>query len=236
MITLSTLKDFTLSIGSAAKDASVAESAGFFGAIGAFFASSTVLIIAFAIIAIAMMVLLEIEREGWATTVFSLGIALLIWTFKMSILTVIFISPLMTIAFIVFYVLAGVSWSFLKWNSFSKRIFEKAVEVKRQFLVEYKVINDDNREALNTRVKSLGLKGGSYIRNGDTWEEVCGKIAPAPIDKKSTIISWISYWPMSLLGTLLNNPFRKFFTWVYESVSGFYEQITKGHIREAMRD
>ena len=39
------------------------------------------------------------------------------------------------------------------------------------------------------------------------------------------ITSWISYWPASLGATLLNNPFRRFFEWIYSLVSGIYDKI-----------
>jgi len=28
------------------------------------------------------------------------------------------------------------------------------------------------------------------------------------------------------MATLLNNPFRKFFEWVYDNLSGYYDKIT----------
>jgi len=230
MITLSTLKDFTLSIGSAAKDASVAESAGFFGAIGAFFASSTVLIITFAIIAIAMMVLLEFEREGWATMLFSLAIGLLIWTFKMSLLALVTTNPLATIGFIIFYVVAGVAWSAKKWNSFTGPIFDKYQTLKEEFIKQYKEINDKTREAFVSRIKDAGI-ASRYLSKDSTEEEILDAIEPSTKGKKSVIIAWISYWPLSLLASLLNNPFRKFFTFIYNRVSGIYDYITKYHRR-----
>ena len=45
----------------------------------------------------------------------------------------------------------------------------------------------------------------------------------------------ISYWPVSLIATLLNNPFRKFFEMVYSNISGFYDKITNSYKAEALK-
>ena len=64
------------------------------------------------------------------------------------------------------------------------------------------------------------------ISSKSTLEETVRKVTPVAAKKKTIITAWISYWPMSLVGTLLNNPFRHFFEWLYENLSGYYDKIT----------
>lgn len=71
-----------------------------------------------------------------------------------------------------------------------------------------------------------GDGGTLYISDNTTLEAIIEKISPIASEKKSVITSWISYWPVSLMATLLNNPFRKFFEWVYDNLSGYYDKIT----------
>ena len=66
-------------------------------------------------------------------------------------------------------------------------------------------------------------------------EEIAEKIAPKASHKKSIIVSWIAYWPVSLAATLLNDPFRRFFEAIYESVSGYYEKITISYKKDLLK-
>ncbi len=42
---------------------------------------------------------------------------------------------------------------------------------------------------------------------------------------KSTIMSWMCYWPLSMLWTLINNPIKRFFNYIFESISGSYQRL-----------
>ena len=198
--------------------------------ITALLASSTFIIGAWVAIAILMAILLEFEKEGWATTFFSLGIALLLWNFRGDIWTFISSNPTATIGFAVSYVVVGVVWSFLKWNSYVKNVFGKLKKIKDEFIRDHKEINDKNRPSFNNKIDRSGIKKGNgdnlYLSGNETLEEIIETISPIASEKKSIITSWISYWPVSLMATLLNNPFRKFFEWVYDNLSGYYDKIT----------
>jgi hypothetical protein len=198
--------------------------------ITALLASTTFMIGAWVVIAILMAILLEFEKEGWATTFFSLGIALLLWNFRTDIWTFISSNPTATIGFTVTYILIGIVWSFLKWNSYVKNAFNKLKTLKADFIREHKEINEKNRAKFNSKVQYSGIRkgdGGTLYLHDETLEEIIEKISPIASEKKSVITSWISYWPVSLMATLLNNPFRKFFEWVYDNLSGYYDKITK---------
>ena len=66
-------------------------------------------------------------------------------------------------------------------------------------------------------------------------ETIIEEITPLASKKKSVITSWIAYWPVSLIATLLNDPFRKFFEWVYDRLSGFYDRITSHYKKELLK-
>jgi hypothetical protein len=57
------------------------------------------------------------------------------------------------------------------------------------------------------------------------------KIMPIGSENKASIIAWISYWPLSLLATLLNNPFRRLFEYVYSLVANAYDKISQKHFK-----
>jgi hypothetical protein len=206
----------------------------------ALLASTTFIVTAIVIILIAMAILLEFEKEGWATTFFSLGIALVLWNFKTDIWALVTSNPTATIGFAVSYVLIGIVWSFLKWRSYVKGIFEKFKDIRIEFTATNGKIDDDNRKHFNQAIVDAGFKGvdgrklySMDIKSDTTLEKLAVKITPLASKKKAVITAWISYWPVSLGGTILNNPFRQFFEWIYSNLSGYYDKITKRYQKDA---
>jgi len=199
--------------------------------ITALLASTTFIITSSVVILIIMALLLERELEGWATTMFSLGIALILWNYGNEILDLLTTNPTATIGFTVSYIIVGVLWSFIKWRSHVKAIFDRAKEYKNKFVLKYGEVTDKNRRQFNDGIYT-SFKC-SYINETDTFETIANKISPIASEKKSTIISWISYWPISLIGTLANNPFRKLFEFIYSSLSTYYDKITNTYKKDA---
>jgi hypothetical protein len=44
-------------------------------------------------------------------------------------------------------------------------------------------------------------------------------------ENKGRIISWMSYWPLSLAWTFLDQPVKRLFTWIYNRTSKVYDRI-----------
>ena len=230
---------FTVTLGSAAAAAPVASTGSLGGLITTFLASATFIWV-FAIVGIiAMAILLENELEGWATTVFSLCLALFLWDFKSEIFGFITSNPAATIGFTISYVVIGIVWSFLKWRTYVKDIFDKFKALKADFIRENGVIDEKNKSHFYTTIESSGLRGGTgrYLTTDShqSLETFVDQLTPISSKKKGIITSWISYWPVSLLATILNNPFRKFFEWVYSNLSGYYDKITDSYKADALK-
>ncbi len=170
---------------------------------------------------ITIAVLLEFEKEGWATTIFSLASALIIWNYRDSIIEFVLSSPGTTFGFIGSYIVGGLIWSLIKWKSYINNKIESFQRVKEKFESNGGSIKNQ----WNNWISYLNSHLNRSFFEGDTPEEVAEKVIPKASDKKSLITSWISYWPASLAATLLNNPFRKFFEWIYSIVSGVYDKM-----------
>lgn len=185
-----------------------------------FILSAPFVLSAVIVIAVIMAVLLEFEKEGWATTLFSLGIALSLWAYKSEIWDFISSSPMTTLYFTISYVIAGLIWSLFKWKVYINKRVDLYESLKAEFSSRKEIKSNwkDWIACLNGHMK--GFYGDDY-----SPEKVADVIIPKANEKKSLIVSWISYWPMSLGATLLNNPFRKFFEWIYSMVSGIYDKI-----------
>ena len=202
------------------------------------FASTTFIIGAWIAIAVLVAILLEFELEGWATTFVSLGIALLMWNYRTDIWDVVSQNPWPTVGFVVSYIIIGIVWSFIKWNTYVKRTFGRIKKVKDEFIAEHKEINDGNRAEFNQMIEKLRLKNSSgytiSVYDTTTLGDIIKKVTPVASEKKTIITAWISYWPMSLVGTLLNNPFRNFFEWLYDNLSGYYDKITNKYKQDIL--
>lgn len=206
------------------------------------FASAAILwgtIIAFVL---TIAILLENEREGWATTITSIGLALVLWLNKDVALDFIKSHPSQILGFAGAYILLGIGWSVLKWQLYVKKAFLGLKTLKADFIRENGPITDENRAIFNKKVAvsdDIKKAGSGYsVSTSDktSLEDIVNQVAPLASKKKSIITSWISYWPISLTATLLNNPFRKFFEWLYEQVSGVYEVITTSNKKSILHD
>lgn len=207
-------------------------------AIAAILASSAFIWTASIILIIAMAITLEYEREGWATTFFSLGIALFLWNFRGQIWEMVSANPTATIGFAVSYVLIGIVWSFVKWRTYVMAVFNKFKEYREEFVRKNGVITSENLKNFNKKIDGKFHDpdgyGGTVSFYESSLEDMVKKIAPLASKKKSVITAWISYWPVSIAATLLNNPFRQFFEWIYSNLSGYYDKITNRYQKDAL--
>lgn len=193
------------------------------------FMSTSGFLLWFGIIAIVIMaILLECEREGWTTTIFSLGVALLLWTNRENFFGFISKNPGNTIGFILSYVVAGIIWSSIKWRTYIKKKSAKYNELKDSFIKIYKDkggIADNWGKWVEHLSDGIPYCNRKSLFKYQSPTEIVQSIIPAANDKRSLILSWILYWPISLGVTLLNNLFRRFFEWIYSLVSNIYDKI-----------
>ena len=198
-----------------------------------FILSAPFVLSAIIVIAITIAVLLEFEKEGWATTLFSLGTALTLWVYKSEIWEFVSTNPMSTIYFALSYIGAGLAWSLFKWKFYIGKRTEMFNTIKQEFIDKKGEIKSQWSlwiQHLNNTGLYYSLDLTSVFYEVHTPEEIVRKVIPLASTKKSLIVSWISYWPMSLGATLLNNPFRRFFEWIYSLVSGIYDKMGNSEV------
>ncbi len=57
------------------------------------------------------------------------------------------------------------------------------------------------------------------------WDKSAKIDIPQASDNKSRIIRWLSYWPVSIVWTLIDDFITKIFTEIYNTFSGYYQKI-----------
>lgn len=87
------------------------------------------------------------------------------------------------------YFIAGAIWARVKWRFFIRACYAHFVDNKPTF-----------------------FKSDSTFRYKGDYQ----KIPPQTSDNKSRIVLWMTYWPVSMTWTLINDPIRKIFNWIYE--------------------
>ncbi len=188
---------------------------------------------------IAVAISLEIEREGWATTFFSVSIALLLWNYWSDIWSWVSTNPTNTIQFIVLYLLLGIVWAFTKWKTYLSRTSRHFKFLGEQFKREVGEIGANWSpwiNKLNDNRSKLNIKEFVSFGHGDEPEDIVKKITASASDKKSLIVSWIAYWPMSIVATLLNDPVKRLVSFIYNGISGLFQRMSDNSTKNLAKD
>lgn len=100
------------------------------------------------------------------------------------------------------YVLVGVLWSLWKWYSLC---VEKKNEIKKSY------------------------EEGSFAEK-TTWEEFSKNRIPSLIYHHDDILSWMVFWPFSVVWWILSWP-KKLFNKIYEAIKSLYSKIAESVFR-----
>jgi len=57
-------------------------------------------------------------------------------------------------------------------------------------------------------------------------DEINESDIPQAKKNKARIISWMSYWPFSMLWTLINEPVKKTFRFIYSKIEGIFQKMS----------
>lgn len=200
------------------------------------------------LVGVEAIVLLTAVRHdnGWWATFSVFSFAFVMWLFgNFNVFSYIFHNPVFVLSCFSGYLLIGVGWSFGKWFLFNRAIKETYQRMKEQFL-------DMHQQPGTVVPENLQLIWAQYLnvsdhwkRNNDHWNDYVPKtysikrvedITPKANDFKSDIIFWISYWPVSVLWSLLHDFVERMLNEIYNFFKGVYDNITRRMFQEISRD
>jgi hypothetical protein len=110
------------------------------------------------------------------------------------------------------YVLSGITWATIKWALYVNRYALRYAKERCDFL-QSRSKNPENITVKTIVPPELREEWKKYSR---------GKVKPRARDKKWEIITWMCYWPLSMLWTALDEPWR----YIYEALSGMFQAIS----------
>jgi len=187
----------------------------------------------FGLLIIFMAITIELEKTRWVNGLFSVGVFLVIWHYRHDMWAWISANPIDTIIFTLSYIAGGLVWSVIKWKSYISRSARHFKYLKEKFSDEVGQIGGNWRtwiSWLHTDRYKLKLNNAVFSET-DEPEQIINKITISPKEKKGVIITWIAYWPMSFLATILNDPIRRFASWIYGLFSGIYSKMSKHEVK-----
>jgi hypothetical protein len=164
--------------------------------------------------AIGVTILVETENGGWATFTMVATIAIFNWAFKLHIFSAIAAHPWKTLEWVLVYFLTGTVWGLIKWFVFLHKQLAKYQEARDKFLKE------NNATDLTP---ALAAKFLDYLDRYLTRALI--PIPPKASEHKGAIIRWMSYWPFSVVGSILNDVVRKAWNHVYNILVSTYDRV-----------
>ena len=60
----------------------------------------------------------------------------------------------------------------------------------------------------------------------ERWSPISERDIPKAANNKNRIITWMSYWPLSAFWTLINEPVKKLFKFIYSKIESLYEKMS----------
>jgi len=191
-------------------------------------------------------VLTEVEHWGWATTVLIATVVGLHFLHIFSVLDFIKEHTVEALVGSSGYIAVGVVWSFIKWFSFLMGFRDAYREQKEKFFEFKKLPTNSNltpeleEEFLNGL--SDGYRPPRYIKgpdgkevldiiikwNSDTksYKSNSLNVRPRAAKNKARITSWGTFWPFSMVGTIINDPLRRLWNFLWGQLKALYQHMS----------
>jgi hypothetical protein len=173
------------------------------------------------IIAEIILLFVFIENENGIGATVSLIIfgCLLQFCGNVDLIGFVMSNPLSILAVVGAYFALGAFWGAVKWWIFCRDRKEEYDDAKAEFLAAKghpgaKVVPVE----LRAEWKEL-LEGRAYSR-GRTLADT-----PRVRDNKARVMRWMTFWPVSLIWSLINDFVKRVFRTIYQKIAGILQQI-----------
>lgn len=182
----------------------------------------------------------EVERFGWATITFLGSFFALQGLYNFGLLNFdlwnfIIAHKTYSSLFVPVYVLTGILWSFAKWASYLYKFKERFLEAKEEFLNKHSLPTTTVLDTEFFTEWDAKHKDVTKWTHPQRFFDQSLLKKPLASDNKRKIIFWMSLWPISFLGTLVNDPVRRFFNWCFRGLKATYQSISD-HIFKDMQE
>lgn len=181
----------------------------------------TIVLMALAIIYVAGCFLVELEFFGWATILLIATVIGVQSLHVFDIIAYVAANALLSMAYAAGYVVVGVVWSFVKWFSFLIKYRDKFRELKQSFLNKNNIVGsivpDGQKQAFDNYMQNMWQKPDyTGLKHG---------LKPVAAENKAKITAWMAFWPCSMISTLMNDPVRRLFKFLFNTFKVLYQKM-----------
>jgi hypothetical protein len=179
----------------------------------------------------------EVENFGWATITLIATLLLCNQMFHANLFSYVKDHLLETLVGILVYLAIGVVWSLCKWFTFLHKFKREFLAAKQEFITAHNLpaeteITRDFLTSLQAKyweIESEQMDKGPF-KHHPRFKDVSFPYSllyrPTAYSNKNKIIAWMSLWPFSFIGTLINDPVRRLFLFLFNQLKSFYEKIS----------
>lgn len=186
-------------------------------------------LIVLAFLAIVATVLTETEKFGWATLLLIVSVSVAQFFHIFNFWTYVTTHGLATLYWVLGYLGVGIVWSFGKWFFFLKAFQEKFRYFKERFIANQ---GSSMPLVFNGNIPETSMKAfAAYMAQQSIYESrfegMTSLRVPRAVKNKARIVSWMSLWPCSFIGTLLNDPVRRIFNFLFSDFRSLYQKMAE---------
>jgi hypothetical protein len=155
----------------------------------------------------------EYERFSGTTVVLVVGIALAWWLTKVNPFYWALEHWYAVLGYIAIYLGVGVGYGIFKWKLFVTKIVDKLRDFRRDKKIE-------------------GPLSAEQFTSFKSFASYYGELPVRVTRHKRQITGWMIYWPFSLPWTLINEPIKRFFNFVYYRLAGRLQDMSDNAFKD----
>jgi hypothetical protein len=181
---------------------------------------------------ILLFLCVENEKPGFATLTLIGSFALLALCGDFNVIHEVIVDPLRALFIVGLYFGGGGTWSFFKWWFYVKAHHDRYMDLRAGFLRKHNL--PEKGEIPN----ELRVEFKSAVDHNDQWSSRgTGRVSkPIIRENKGRIVLWMIYWPWSAVWTLINDPVKKTFEWMFHRLQGVYQFVADSIYRNTKDD
>jgi hypothetical protein len=180
-------------------------------------------------VCLLLIAAVEYEKPGWAT-ISLIVFCVALWLFgDVNVIKLTTKEPLFTSGLLVGYFVVGVIWSLAKWWFFVRQCRERYGKLRSTFLKKRGYRRDGSIPETEREQWQEWLNGQLRYDRGY-------QLRPTVQQNKSRILTWMIYWPWSAVWTVLNDPVKRFFKFIFNQMKVVYQKIAYNAFKDVEND
>lgn len=184
-----------------------------------------------------MLVFIENEKPFWATSAILLTFGALHFFGDFNVFAAAVRHPVTAVVMTAAYFVLGTVYAVFKWWRFVSIQREKYDELKREFLSNNGVFAPFSTSTVPAALQrkweaAVGDMNSGYRRRAHSVSSV----APSPKAHKGLILTWMCYWPWSFVWTMINDPVKRLFRYIYSQIQSTLQRISDHAFRGVEAD